>query len=132
MNYALINTATGFVENTFVWDGNDDWSAPDGYEAIQSDEAGSGWTYANGVFIAPPVPPAIPPSPAEIFSANAAARDYFLALAALAIAPLQDAEDLDEATAQETVLLRSWKQYRVAVNRIDLTVAAPHWPVAPA
>jgi len=34
---------------------------------------------------------------------------------------LQDAEDLDEATADDAALLKNWKQYRVAVNCADLT-----------
>jgi len=131
MNYALINTATGFVENTFVWDGNDDWNAPDGYEAILSGEAGIGWTYADGEFTAPPPPPIIPPSPGETLSENTASRDYLLAEAALAIAPLQDAADLDDATPAETELLKKWKQYRVAVNRVDLTLLNPPWPSQP-
>jgi hypothetical protein len=49
----------------------------------------------------------------------------------LAIAPLQDAVDLDEATQAETDQLKKWKQYRVAVNRIDLTQASPVWPLQP-
>lgn len=87
------------------------------------------WTYDGAVFSAPV---AYQPTPAEIRASNTSTRDYLLGQAALAIAPLQDAVDLDEATAQEAALLKSWKQYRVAVNRIDLTLAAPNWPVAPA
>lgn len=64
-------------------------------------------------------------------SQNAAARDILLSNAALAIAPLQDAVDLDEATDAETALLKQWKQYRVALNRVDLTQAAPAWPTPP-
>jgi hypothetical protein len=75
------------------------------------------------------VPPA--PSPAEVLATNMATRDALLAQAAIAIAPLQDAVDLDEATAAETALLKLWKQYRVAVNRVDLTQASPAWPTAP-
>nr|WP_315447172.1 tail fiber assembly protein [uncultured Pseudomonas sp.] len=86
-----------------------------------------GMTYANGVFL----PPA-GPTPAEIYAANKAMRDSLLATATLAIAPLQDAYDLDEATPAELALLKAWKQYRVAVNRVELTQAGPAWPSAPA
>lgn len=55
-----------------------------------------------------------------------------LTMAGLAIAPLQDAEDLEEATKQEAALLKAWKQYRIAVNRVDLTKENPKWPTAPA
>jgi hypothetical protein len=75
------------------------------------------------------VPPA--PSAVEILATNTRTRDALLARAAAAIAPLQDAVDLDEATAAETALLKQWKQYRVAVNRIDLTNANPAWPITP-
>ena len=56
-----------------------------------------------------------------------------LAVAAKAIAPLQDAVDLDMATDAETASLKAWKQYRVLLNRVD-TSTAPNitWPVPPA
>ena len=88
-----------------------------------------GWTYAEGSFAAP-VP--YVPTPAEILENNRLDRDHLLEMATRAIAPLQDAVDLDEATETETSLLKKWKQYRVAVNRIDLVVAEPSWPAAPA
>jgi hypothetical protein len=71
------------------------------------------------------------PSAVEIAADNAGTRDALLSKAAIAIAPLQDAVDLDEATAEETALLKLWKQYRVAVNRVDLTLPAPNWPAPP-
>jgi|GEM_PF-1951871 len=93
-----------------------------------SETVHAGMVY-DGTSFSEYVPPA--PSPAEILAANTATRDALLAQAAIAIAPLQDAVDLDEATAAETALLKLWKQYRVAVNRIDLTQASPAWPAAP-
>lgn len=50
------------------------------------------------------------------------------------IAPLQDAVDIDDATADEFASLKAWKQFRVALNRIP---AQPgyyeviDWPVMP-
>ncbi|MNT54910.1 Caudovirales tail fiber assembly protein [compost metagenome] len=88
-----------------------------------------GDTYVNGVF-APYVPR--PLSAAEILARNTATRDSLLATASARIAPLQDAVDLDEATADETAALKLWKQYRVAVNRVDLSIVAPQWPAVPA
>lgn len=52
-----------------------------------------------------------------------------------AIAPLQDAVDIDDATDAETALLKSWKKYRVALNRLPDQAGYPasiDWPVAPA
>ena len=89
---------------------------------------GQRWTY-DGTTFAAPVP--YQPTPEEIKAVNTSTRDYLLAQATLAIAPLQDAVDLDEATAQEIALLKKWKQYRVAVNRVDLTQASPIWPTQP-
>ena len=68
----------------------------------------------------------------EPVTVNAAEKDRLLALATLRIAPLQDAVDLDDATAAEVVLLKKWKQYRVAVNRVDPTAENLKWPVPPA
>lgn len=63
---------------------------------------------------------------------NKADRDRLLQIATLSIAPLQDAVDLDDATTAEKALLKAWKQYRVAVNRMDLTGDITEWPVEPA
>ena len=54
-----------------------------------------------------------------------------LASATLAVDPLQDAIDLEDATDTEIITLKKWKQYRVAVNRVDLTKQSPKWPVSP-
>ncbi|QXI45526.1 tail fiber assembly protein [Pseudomonas wayambapalatensis] len=56
-------------------------------------------------------------------------------LADSAIAPLQDAVDLDEATEAEVALLKDWKRYRVALNRLPEQDGYPHtidWPAPPA
>lgn len=50
------------------------------------------------------------------------------------IAPLQDAVDLEEATAEEAALLTQWKRYRVALNRVDTQPGWPEvveWPTPP-
>lgn len=50
------------------------------------------------------------------------------------IAPLQDAVDLEEATAEEAALLTLWKRYRVALNRVDTQPGWPEvveWPTPP-
>lgn len=52
-----------------------------------------------------------------------------------AIAPLQDAVDIDEATAEEEARLKLWKKYRVALNRLPDQVGYPSditWPEMPA
>ncbi len=52
-----------------------------------------------------------------------------------AIAPLQDAVDIDEATAAEETSLKLWKKYRVALNRLPDQPGYPgtiDWPAPPA
>lgn len=56
------------------------------------------------------------------------------AVADSAIAPLQDAVDLDEATEAEAALLKEWKRYRVALNRLPDQPGYPNeitWPAPP-
>ncbi|MBT0318351.1 tail fiber assembly protein, partial [Morganella morganii] len=67
----------------------------------------------------------------EIAAAEAK-KQYLLSEATDAIAPLQDAVDLDIATPEEEALLKEWKKYRVMLNRVD-TSTAPDiiWPVKP-
>lgn len=63
-----------------------------------------------------------------------AKRDQLLREAATRISPLQDAVELGEATATEEASLKKWKQYRVAVNRVDQQPGFPasiEWPSVP-
>jgi hypothetical protein len=88
---------------------------------------GDGWD--GSIFS--PAPPAPERSAADVL----AQRDALLAFATLRIAPLQDAVDLDESTADETAALKAWKQYRVALSRIETDQGFPasvDWPKAPA
>lgn len=132
MDYSIVQD--GIVVNMVVWDGETEWAPPEGSAAIVVPEGSGvsiGWAYADGKFTAPPPPPVIPPTAGETLASNTATRNVLLAAATLAIAPLQDADDLGEATAAESALLKSWKQFRVAVNRVDLTLTSPDWPVVP-
>ena len=55
-----------------------------------------------------------------------------IADATIVIAPLQDAVDLGDATDEEVSLLKVWKSYRVALNRLDLSDAPNvNWPTKP-
>jgi len=83
----------------------------------------------DGVAFGPP--PALPEPTA---AATLQRRDALLGVAALRIAPLQDAADLDEASAAEAEALQAWKRYRVALSRIEQQVGFPgavEWPAAP-
>ncbi|WP_455853111.1 tail fiber assembly protein [Pantoea endophytica] len=68
----------------------------------------------------------------EITAQNVAKKTELRAEADRIIAPLQDAADLDMATDSETASLKLWKQYRVALNRIDANTAnVITWPEKP-
>ncbi|KQZ80636.1 tail fiber assembly protein [Pseudomonas sp. Root562] len=63
-----------------------------------------------------------------------AERDSRLRTAAIRIAPLQDAQELGEATAEEAAALLKWKRYRIDLNRIEQQVGYPQsvaWPSPP-
>ncbi|MEX6250087.1 tail fiber assembly protein [Providencia hangzhouensis] len=59
-------------------------------------------------------------------------KSYLLLEANEAIAPLQDAVDLNMATDTEIGLLAAWKEHRVLVNRTDTSLAPNiEWSQAP-
>jgi len=110
------------------------WTAdllPDGYYKAQyqggTREEETGEVTGGAWFETGEVPPVDYLTPATT------ERDALMSAATIAIAPLQDAADLDEATEEEAALLKKWKQYRVALNRIDLSTAPDiSWPEIPA
>lgn len=76
----------------------------------------------------------IPPLTHEQLVAEAEAKkQYLLSEAADAIAPLQDAVDLDMVTPEEESALKEWKKYRVMLNRVDTSPGVGVvWPTRPA
>jgi hypothetical protein len=61
-------------------------------------------------------------------------RDSLLAVAALRIAPLQDAVDLGNATEETRTSLGKWKQYRIDLSGIGRQSGFPadiQWPLSP-
>lgn len=83
----------------------------------------------------PNPPERAPPAPvAPTAEAVLLRRDALLAQAALRIAPLDDAVDLGVETPEEVSALTAWKEYRVALSRIEQQDGFPadvEWPVAP-
>ncbi|EPO7911765.1 TPA: tail fiber assembly protein [Citrobacter koseri] len=73
-----------------------------------------------------------PLTPEQLQQQAKAQQSALMNAAGDAIAPLQDAVDLDEATEAELALLKEWKQYRVSLNRLDLSTAPDiEWPTQP-
>lgn len=72
----------------------------------------------------------LPPPTKEQLVANAEAeKSSLLALARISIAPLQDAVDIEDATDEEIAMLKKWKQFSVAVNRVDTSKASANNPI---
>ncbi|MFJ2362438.1 tail fiber assembly protein [Pseudomonas sp. NPDC087697] len=75
------------------------------------------------------------PKTDEQVKADIAAQTASLrAIADYAIRPLQDAVDIDDAAEAEVALLKAWKKYRVALNRLPEQSGYPvtiEWPATP-
>ena len=67
-------------------------------------------------------------TPEQILAGARQKRDWLLSYATLRINPLQDDVDNGESTPESEALLKSWKQYRSAVNK---TQDKPDWPTNP-
>lgn len=82
-----------------------------------------------------PVPQPPEPVPADPLQQAQEKVARQRAIADAAIAPLQDAVDLEEATEAEVALLKEWKRFRVALNRLPEQEGYPttiDWPALPA
>ncbi|MFP3756778.1 tail fiber assembly protein [Cupriavidus sp. SIMBA_020] len=62
---------------------------------------------------------------------NVRMRDMLLRVAAERIAPLQDAVDLGIETPDDVAALKAWKSYRVALNRLEMSLSPVQWPPQP-
>ena len=102
-------------------------------EALDGMQNGLEVTIDDGFKVAFPPPPP-PPTEQELAAAALARRDQALSVAAIRIAPLQDAVDLGDETPADMAALKQWKQYRVGLNRIEQQAEFPlaiDWPVMP-
>jgi len=146
--YVTVNVATGIVENMILWDGNPEtWQPDEGYIAIRSDFAQAGWSYVDGVFVAPVVVPE-PPTDAEIEARNKSLLKSYTATANAQVSALTNrintingGIEIDEALPEEVAELPvrqaqlvEWKRYALYLGRVTkqsgwaLTV---DWPVQP-
>lgn len=81
-----------------------------------------------------PIPAPPPPTEQTLVEIALHKRTELLMRAAHVMAPLQDALDLGTATEAEIDLLKQWKAYRVALNRVVEQSNYPHeivWPEMP-
>jgi len=117
------------------------YAAPPDHVEIQtvtdeqwSNQASFGWVDAGELSHIEPAQEIYQPCKEEAEIVNLARRDALLSEAAVIMAPLQDALDLNDASDSEQNALIAWKRYRVALNRIQEQEGFPlnvEWPVAP-
>ncbi|UUT25585.1 tail fiber assembly protein [Pseudomonas sp. T8] len=80
----------------------------------------------------------MPPLPPQVVDQLKIAQAEIVRLrnfADYAIAPLQDAVDIGDASETEITELNAWKKYRVALSRVPDQVDYPRsieWPAMPA
>lgn len=75
-----------------------------------------------------------PPSDAALLPAARSEQKRLMQNAGLAVAPLQDAVDLDVATEQQVEQLTAWKHYRIELSEVPQQAGWPRtidWPVKP-
>jgi hypothetical protein len=86
----------------------------------------------RGNKVGEPVWVKIPPPTEEELKANALnKKNNLMSFATAAIAPLQDANDLEMASNDELLRLKEWKKYRALLNRVDVNSKDIDWPVIP-
>ncbi|MDH1321205.1 tail fiber assembly protein [Enterobacter bugandensis] len=68
----------------------------------------------------------------ELINMAEGQKKSLLNVAKEAIAPLQDAVDMNVSTKEEEQLLVEWKKYRVLLNRVNTSIAPDiEWPTVP-
>jgi hypothetical protein len=102
----------------YAADGSDDDIIPENYILMTDEEV-----YA---FMHPPI------TPEQILATNTATETDLANAASLAMTPLFMSLQLGDATDDETVKAKAWQAYYRDLKLVDLTVAAPAWPVLPA
>lgn len=127
-NYAMIDISLGAVVNTIVLDEDSDWTPPEGFIVVRNDVASIGWSYADGVFSPPPIPPL---TPQEIFATNQNEQISRLSAAAQSMAPVVAMITIGDATDAETLAAKAWQAYYRALKLVDLSAASPEWPTSP-
>lgn len=127
MRYAIIDDIN--VINVIDYDEQPS-NPPPGFEnpiiAVQSDVAGPGWTYVDGVFIAPPVPA---PTPEELIAlCKSTATSILTSTDWTAIPDVADPLKSDPYLVNQAAFVA----YRSTVRNYAVNpVTDPVWPTAP-
>ncbi|EMX9222869.1 tail fiber assembly protein [Citrobacter koseri] len=129
----------GFYDDAMKVDYLDAGSWPDDAEAISDKEyeyliqgQSEGKIITVNEYGQPVLSEPAPPSAEQLIQETEARKTTLMYAARDAIAPLQDAIDLDMATDEEKAQLLAWKKYRTLLNRVDISMARDtDWPEAP-
>jgi len=80
MKYIIID-ADGLITNAIEWDGEAEWSPPEGCTAIESEDGSPGDSYIDGAVVPAPIPEPVPePEPAPTFEELVAQASTFAEL----------------------------------------------------
>ncbi|MEE3504822.1 tail fiber assembly protein [Pseudomonas sp. 10C3] len=69
--------------------------------------------------------------PVDIVAVNTAAQAVLSTAASVAMVPYFLAQNLGNATDDDTIKGKAWQQYYRDLKLVDLTVADPTWPTMP-
>ncbi len=117
------------IDNSYQYRVDGPQADPENPSATYPDyETETFWQLSDGM------PPPPTPLPEEVLAGARIERDRLLTYATLRINPLQDDVDNDESTPEGAALLKLWKQYRSAVNKVETKLGwpdSPQWPEPP-
>jgi len=125
-NYAIIDGIN--VINVIQYEEQPS-NPPSGFEepiiAVQSDVAGPGWTYVDGIFIAPPTPA---PTPEELIALCKSTATNILYITDWTTIP----DVADPIYTPYLMNQTEFKQYRAIIREYAVNpVADPVWPTQP-
>ncbi|AZD01405.1 tail fiber assembly protein [Pseudomonas chlororaphis] len=123
-------SAGGFYDDSFKPDDAIELDDEE-YAGLVAGQRGNGFIVKDGVVVVAEPQEAPARTPGQICAENALKRDELLDVARLRIAPLKDSVELGLSTDEDVAALTAWRQYRVAVNRVDLSLDPPVWPPRP-
>lgn len=128
--YAVVD-GEGNIINTVVWDGEEEWSPPDGTTAVDCGDNACqiGGAYKDGVFSAPPVTEL---TKEELVAQADSMKTSLLSEANTYTQPWQTQLMLGIISDADKVSLTTWMKYYQQVQVVD-TSKAPDitWPEKP-
>lgn len=134
--WAKVDSKTNLVADIVLWDGVTQVDFGEGfdlYEVPDGTPISTGYTYAKGKYIEPPLTEKEQADKDQnATSSNVATKQVMMNEVNIQLSILQDAVDLEMATDEEKASLPLWKKYRVLLSRIDANTKDDiKWPQRP-